>query len=561
MRSTVKPFLFFMLAVAVIASLAATAPAQTPPAAPGWPTATTPQTPAPAAKPQTDKTDKPEKRRPSVTTRQARVKMAPDQERVAPQIVTIVHRLNGLTILRWKLRESGEPGTVATVNPEAMNNDAHASIIAGLALEDGRTVLARLPQVAAEMEVYRSTVVVPQTPKTDDDNDSDNAHASVRRAPRPPRIQPDLTVMTQDGKTFRARYIGIDGQTGLSVLQLTQQLSDVPGSAVPKISEGSNVRVFAPEQVSSDVRSQILVRIGETEAKISKAKLKPETDRVMLRAAKLSPNLLGGVACDLSGQTVGIIDEINGLNAKVVTADAARAAAHRVLEQQSSVPRPLLGIRGEEVEWAAKNSLVQFGWNEKQLEQLFEKQIGIFLTYVLPGTPAAFANLHPGDIIVRVNDKDVKGAEAFSQMLTMAGTGEDVKFTVERPNMKTPLTFQVKLGGAFQPNNTWKFENWPAMSKIRMNGLKNLGIEAVALSTKSATQFGGQGVLVVSVEPESAAGRAGLKEGDVIEAIDGRTIGRGAWTYMYPFNKKEKHTFSVVRAKEKKQIVADPVDD
>jgi S1-C subfamily serine protease len=561
MRSTLKPSLLFLFAVVVIPSLATAASAQTPPAVPSRPpTVTMPKTPAPVAKPETEQTDKAEKRRPGVaTTRQARVKMAPDQERVAPQIVTVVHRLNGLTLLRRVLRESGEPGTVATVNPEAINNDAHASIIAGLALEDGRTVLARLPQVAAEIEVYRSTVVVPQTPKTDEDNDNDNAHA-VRRTPRPPRIQPDLTVMTQDGRTFRARYIGIDGQTGLSVLQVTQQLSDLSGTAVPKILEGANVRVFAPEQVSSEVRSQILVRIGGTEAKISKAKLKAETDRVMLRAAKLSPNLLGGVACDLSGHTVGIIDEINGLNAKLVTADAARAAAHRVLEQQSSVPRPLLGIRGEEVEWAAKNSLVQFGWNEKELEQLLEKQIGIFLTYVLPGTPAAFANLHPGDIIVRVNDKDVKGAEAFSQMLTLAGTGEDVKFTVERPNVKTPLTFQVKLGGAFQPNYQWKFD-FPTMPKLRMNGLKNLGIEAVALSNKSATQWGGQGVLVVSVEPESAAGRAGLKEGDVIEAIDGRTVGRGSWTYMYPFNKKEKHTFSVVRAKEKKQIVAEPVED
>jgi serine protease Do len=494
------------------------------------------------------------------STRQARVKMAPDQEPVAPQIVTVVHRLNGLTLLRRVLRESGQPGTVATINPEAMNDDAHASIIAGLALDDGRTVLARLPQVAAEMEVYRSLVVVPQTPKPDDE-DNDNAHASVRRTPRPPRIQPDLTVMTQDGRTFRARYIGIDGQTGLSVLQVTQQLSDARNTTVQKISEGANVRVFAPEQVSSDVRSQVLVRIGETEAKISKAKIKAETDRVMLRAAKLSPNLLGGVACDLSGQTVGIIDEINGLNAKLVTADAARAAAHRVLERQSSVPRPLLGIRGEEVEWAARNSLLSFGWNEKELQQLFEKQIGIFLTFVMPGSPAASANLHPGDIIVRVNDKDVNGAEGFSQMLTKAGTGEDVKFTVERPNIKTPLTFQVKLGGAFQPTTEWVFD-WSQMPNFKTNGgLKNLGIEAVALSIKSATQWGGQGVLVVSVEPESAAGRAGLKEGDVIEAIDGRTVGRGSWTYMYPFNKKEKHTFSVVRAKEKKQIVAEPVDD
>ena len=502
---------------------------------------------------------KTEKRRPTTAIRQARVKMVTDQQRVAPQIVTVVHRLNGLTLLRTVLLKSGEPGTV-TINPEAIKNDAHATIIAGLALGDGRTVLARLPQVAAEMEVYRSTVVVPQTPKNDNE-DNDNAHVTARRTPPPPRIQPDLTVMTQDGRTFRARYVGIDGQTGLSVLQVTTQLADVSDTMARKMSEGQTVNVFAPEQVSSDIPSQILVRIGKTDAKITKAKIKAETERATLRAPKLSPNVLGGVACDQSGQTLGIINEIDGTNAKLVTADAVRAAAQRVLARQSSVPRPLLGIRGEEVDWAAKNSMLSFGWNEKELEQMFDKQIGIVLTYVLPGTPAAFANLHPGDIIVRVGDKDVKGAEEFSEMLRKAGTGEDVKFTVYRPNMKTPLTFELKLGGAFQPNFEWKFE-MPEMPKFKMNGgLKNLGIEAVALSNKSATQWGGQGVLVVSVEPDSAAGRAGLKEGDVIESIDGRAVGRGAWTYMYPFNKKEKHTFSVVRAKEKKQIVVDPVDD
>jgi serine protease Do len=203
---------------------------------------------------------------------------------------------------------------------------------------------------------------------------------------------------------------------------------------------------------------------------------------------------------------------------------------------------------------------LSLGWNEKELEQLFEKQIGIALTYVLPGTPAAFANLHPGDIILRVNDKDVKGAEEFSQMLTKAGTGEDVTFIVARPNVKTPLTFELKLGGAFQPTFEWKFD-MPAMTKLKMGGLKNLGVEAVTLSTKSASQWGGSGVLVVSVEPDSAAARAGLKEGDVIETIDGRSVGRGAWIYMPPFSKKEKHTLAVVRAHEKKQIVIEPVEE
>jgi S1-C subfamily serine protease len=560
MRSTLKSSLLFTLGLVVLISVAANASGQTPPAVPASPpTMGLPQTPAPVAKP---KTDKPEKRRPTTATRQTRVKMVEDQEPVSPQIVTIIHRLNGLTLLRTVLRKQGEPGTVATINPDAATKDAHASIIAGLALEDGRTILARLPQVSAEMEVYRSMVVVPQTPKPNNE-ENDNAHATARRAlPPAPRIQPDLTVMTQDGRTFRARYIGIDGQTGLSVLQVTQALTDVSDTMPRKVSDGEAVRVFAPEQVSSERAYEILVRIGKTDAKIAKlSKAKIEGDRVMLRGAKLSPMVLGGVACNQSGQTVGIVDEIEGANAKLVTADAVRAAARRVLERQSSVPRPLLGIRGEEIDSAAKTWLLSVGWNDKQLEHLFEKQVGIVLTSVLPGTPAAFANLHPGDIIVRVDDKDVKGADEFSRMLRQAGTGEEVKFTVERPNVKA-FTLEVKLGGAFQPEFEWKFD-WPAeMPRIRINGgLKNLGVEAVPLSTKSATQWGIQGVLVVSVEPDSAAGRAGLKEGDVIESIDGRMVGRGAWTYVFAFNKKEKHTFSVVRAKEKKQIVVEPVDD
>ena len=70
-----------------------------------------------------------------------------------------------------------------------------------------------------------------------------------------------------------------------------------------------------------------------------------------------------------------------------------------------------------------------------------------------------------------MGDKDVKGADEFSQMLRQAGTGEDVKFTVQRPNMKTPMTMDVKLGGAFQPEFEWKFEmpELPKMSSGKLD--------------------------------------------------------------------------------------------
>jgi S1-C subfamily serine protease len=481
--------------------------------------------------------------------------MVKDQQPVAPQVVTIVHRLSGVKLLRYLLRERNEPGSVATIAPETLNADVHASIIAGVALEDGKTIAARLPQVAAEMEIQRSSLFVWPSP-----NEPGDATAR-RRTPPAPNMQPDLTVITQDGKTFRARYIGVDGLTGLSVLQLTQPATtaDISGSH-KKISDGQNVQLFAPERVSTEVPYTILVRIGMTEAKIAQAKIKVKADleRVMLRGTHLSPNVIGGVACDQSGNTLGIVDGIEGDKARLLTADAIEAATKRVLERQSSVPRPLLGIRGEEIDLTAKKSLMAFGWSEQELEDLIENEVGILLTSVLPGTPAAMAKLKAGDVILRVNGHDVKGAEKFSEMLTKAGSGEDVKFTVERPQLKQSLSINVKLGGAFQPFFEWQFEGPKVWTST--GGLKTLGIEAVTLSGKYAAQWGGSGVLVVGVEPESAAARAGLKEGDVIETINGRVIGRGTWMYTHQFNKKEKQILSVLRQKEKKQLVIEPVE-
>jgi S1-C subfamily serine protease len=571
MRSIRRNILLLISMLAVFGGNAGVL-AQTPTTPPA-PTTVTPAPRAQASQSEYEKT-KPQKAIRRTAPRPARVKMVSDQETVAPQVVTIIHRLTGLKLLAQLLRESGERGTVATIDPEASTNDAHASIIAGWVLEDGKTILARLPQAAAEMEVQRFAMVwsdkMDKSNKADKENnenkeDKPEAHGAPvtaqRRTPRPPRMQPDLTVMMQDGRTFRARYVGIDGQTGLSVLQLAGPASTAISDVVAeKIRTGENVQLFAPERVAEAPPYTILVRIGKTEAKVAKVP-SPKAqmmDRVMLNGSKLSPSVIGGVACDVTGKTLGIVDAIEGNNARVVTADAVRAAARRVLESQASVPRPLLGIRGEAVDAGARKSLLEFGWSERQFEELVEKQIGILLTSVLPGTPAALANLHPGDIIIRVGDKDVKSAEEFSTLLTKAGTGEQVRFMVQRPQASTPVPLDVRLGGAYQPVFEWHFK-MPEIPKIQ-GGLQTLGVEAVALSNKSASQWGGSGLLVVSIEPESAAARGGLKEGDVIESIDGRPVGRGAWTFAYTFKRQDKHVLCVVRAKERKEVVIGPVE-
>jgi len=91
--------------------------------------------------------------------------------------------------------------------------------------------------------------------------------------------------------------------------------------------------------------------------------------------------------------------------------------------------------------------------------------------------------------------------------------------------------------------------------------LAGLGVETIAISPKSLAQLGAEnGVLVVAVEPESIAARNGLREGDVIESIDGRVLRRGAATAGVEFNRRKRHVLSLVRKREKKQVILEPVE-
>ena len=92
-----------------------------------------------------------------------------------------------------------------------------------------------------------------------------------------------------------------------------------------------------------------------------------------------------------------------------------------------------------------------------------------------------------------------------------------------------------------------------------MSGLGTLGVETISLSPKNLAQLGADsGVLIVAVKPESVAARGGLREGDVIESVDGRVLRRG--TGGFEFNRRKKHVISLVRKREKKQVTLEPVE-
>lgn len=481
-----------------------------------------------------------------------RVTVVPSQDTVAPQVVTIIHRLSGVKILRFLLRQSAQSGIVETIDPDTLNNDAHASIIAGWALDDGKTIAARLPQAAAEIEIKQF-----EGPFGDKQAEifATTPFAFARRT-----VEPDLTVVTRDGRKLKARLVGLDAETGLSIMQVAVALAPLPQQTAARgLAEGQTVQIFAPEPTKPEGEAGTLntyVRIGKIDATV--AKVWPDAtdlfDKLIVRGAQFSPDTIGGVACDPSGNTLGIVEAIDGRDARIVTTDVIRAATQRVLARQSSVPRPVLGIRGELVQAAKRAEFLAHGWRDEQLDDLINARRGILLVGVMPKTPAALASLQAGDVILRINQDEIKSTEQFSRLLGEAGSGQRVELTVNRPGTATPLSVPVTLGGSFAPTFEWRFE----MPRMKPLGLQSLGIESMALTSQVASHFGAEGgLIVVAVLPESAGAQAGIQEGDVIESVDGRFVDHGAWTVSPIFSNQKKHVLSIVRDREKKRVVVE----
>ncbi len=268
-----------------------------------------------------------------------------EQQSPAPQVVTVLHRLNGLKMLRLLLRSGQTVGAVETMDDAfKIDRQVHTNIIAGLALEDGQTVVAWLPE--AEVEVESLMTAFPPMKSSEMFSPASGTAASTSAFAGTLPGAPDLTIIGRDGKRHRASYIGLDGITGLSLLKLSDvRLLPATSAVDQELSLGQRMRLFSPEPApgaESSISGAIYIRVGETEGKVVSIARGPAgaIGRIRIKLAKLSPANIGGIAVNDSGQTVGIVDGINGNEASVLPAAVIRGAAQRVIARQASVPRP-----------------------------------------------------------------------------------------------------------------------------------------------------------------------------------------------------------------------------
>ncbi len=264
------------------------------------------------------------------------------ETRTAPQVVTILHRLNGLKVIRLLLRGNEQFGALANIDEAfQMGGEVHTNVIAGLAMSDGQTIAAWLPE--AEAELPPPLPFAPAAPTAPAPPGSARVKSGSPAPLAIPALPPnafqrsfatvDVKIVTRDGRNLLGRYVGLDGLTGLSVITLSA--SNLPKSTdaiEDSIQAGQRVRLIGPEPVSQNepgAKGGIYVRVGETEATVVDVTRSATRTlaRVRIKSPKITQANIGAVAVNDSGEPLGIVNAVEGDEASILPIELVRTAA------------------------------------------------------------------------------------------------------------------------------------------------------------------------------------------------------------------------------------------
>jgi C-terminal processing protease CtpA/Prc len=151
---------------------------------------------------------------------------------------------------------------------------------------------------------------------------------------------------------------------------------------------------------------------------------------------------------------------------------------------------------------------------------------GLLITNVIEDSPADKANLKDEDVIVEFDGKKVEKADDFVRMVrnTAPGKKVTVKFIRAGEEKKVEVTIAERKSSRQSYRHSY---SWDDGRNIMIFGRPRLGVQVHELNKDLASYFkveANSGVLVLEVNEDSPAEKAGLKAGDVIIKIDGEGV-------------------------------------
>lgn len=224
--------------------------------------------------------------------------------------------------------------------------------------------------------------------------------------------------------------------------------------------------------------------------------------------ASINPGNSGGPLVDIHGRVIGINVAINSPTGGsvgigfAIPSNRARQIADQLITR-GKVTRGFLGM--------APRALTA---DEKSR---YKVASGAMVEMVQEDSPASRAGLRAGDVILRLGGKPVADDISLRDMVAQTAPGTKVEIVVKRGDRELTLTATLETA----PDQIT--QNSPDARTEERLGLR---VEAVSPQNAREYRLGSRtnGVVVVAVEPGSAADEAGIQRGDLIVRVNDRDV-------------------------------------
>ncbi|AFJ45485.1 serine endoprotease DegQ [Shimwellia blattae] len=304
-----------------------------------------------------------------------------------------------------------------------------------------------------------------------------------------------ISVQLNDGREFDARLIGGDEQSDIALLQLQnpQRLTQI------KVADSDSLRVgdFAiavgnPYGLGQTATSGIISALGRSGLNLEGLENFIQTD------ASINRGNSGGALLNLNGELIGINTAIlapGGGGGSIgigfaIPANMALTLAKQLI-QFGEVRRGLLGIRGTEM---SADIAKAFNLNAQR---------GAFVSEVLPGSGSAKAGIRAGDVIVSMNGKPLSSFAELRTRIATTEPGSSVKLGLLRNGKPMEVTVTLDKSSAAT-----------ASADIISPALQG------ATLGDGKLKDGSPGIRIDAIDKDTPAAQSGLKQGDIIVAVN-----------------------------------------
>src|SRR3984957_19474421 len=315
----------------------------------------------------------------------------------------------------------------------------------------------------------------------------------------------EVTVTTAEGKSMSAKVIGVDSKTDLALLKA--EGSNFPyvtfATHTPRVGDWV-IAVGNPFGLGGTVTGGIVSARGRD---IGSG---PYDDFLQIDAPVNHGNS-GGPTFDAEGEVVGVNTAIfspSGGSVGIGFAIASDVVKNVVqqLKDNGSVTRGWIGVQIQSVTADLADDLG------------LQEQTGALVAAAQKDSPAAAAGVKSGDVITAVDGETVADPHDLARRIAALGPKKTVKLALIRNG--SPMTIDVVLG-TMPADKT--------ASADTRNSDDNGGASALAkLGLTLRPAHGQEGVVVAEVDPDGAAADKGLKQGDVILEVAGKSVARPA---------------------------------